>query len=625
MAILFSPFLRATDQANAPIPGAFATFYATGTSTLQPVWSEFTLTIAAPNPVQADSNGVWPAIWLDDLLPAYKVVFQYPDVNNPSVPGAIIAGPNGTTDPYNSGFDAAKLMAKLFPLINVLSPAEQALGVIPVNYTYPPLTVERYGTNTTPGTTLIHAAFQTAINVMRQGGGRIRWGRTAPYLLGATLDCTYGTSANQYGLNFDGGDGPVATDRAGLIAKHGGYVFDMTGCDAYNFSNLSVGTDATIFPQLCFLMARADVAGNNSQVPRFNNVRVNGSFSKSVIYNYACEDGVYTGCYFANQCTAAGTKVVTITATNILGLTSSFVTIRTGSQSCTDHAFVGGQFWNAAGTSTSDVFYFDNCTGVKIYAPWMLNSSATAGGRAYFYVETVNGGGGHIKLRDIVGEDTAFYSQYGVFFNNNVSTPSDWTIQACYLPNTVAPVSAGASVTLDKFDVGHITQQAGNAWATAGTVQYSTIDGGVSMPLSIGASKQNELIGDVAGWTIASAARNKDHWVDTGLGQYAFTANTSGITFSGGTPTKSANISYHGRQATVNISLSGATTLTATAGQQITGLPAAATQSSAQVTVWDQTSNIALGAGYVTGSAITLPAFTATTHTVQITATYFAS
>jgi hypothetical protein len=262
-------------------------------------------------------------------------------------------------------------------------------------------------------------------------------------------------------------------------------------------------------------MARANVAGNNSQVSRYNNVRVIGSFSKSLMYNYASEDGVYTGCYFANTCTAPGTKTVTITAQNILGLTSSFVTIRTGSQSCTDHEFIGGQFVNFAGTSTSDVFYFDNVSGFKCYGAWILNSSASAGGRAYFYVDMTNGGGGHMKLRDIVGEDTTFYHQYGVFVSNVAGVTGDWAIQDCYLPNTVAAIASGALVTLDKFNVAQISEQAGNGMLVSGNLQNSTINAGTSLPLTVtGTSTSNLIIGTVT----SIGVRVKTTVVDTTTG-----------------------------------------------------------------------------------------------------------
>jgi hypothetical protein len=45
------------------------------------------------------------------------------------------------------------------------SPAETTAGVTPVNYCYPPLWVDRYGTNATPGTTDMTSAINTAIAV----------------------------------------------------------------------------------------------------------------------------------------------------------------------------------------------------------------------------------------------------------------------------------------------------------------------------------------------------------------------------------------------------------------------------------------------------------------------------
>lgn len=47
----------------------------------------------------------------------------------------------------------------------IRTPAENAASVTPVNYSYPPGNVLRYGTNTTPGTTDMSAALQASINV----------------------------------------------------------------------------------------------------------------------------------------------------------------------------------------------------------------------------------------------------------------------------------------------------------------------------------------------------------------------------------------------------------------------------------------------------------------------------
>jgi hypothetical protein len=84
MALLFAPpFYRATDSSNAPIAGAFIGFYATQTTTLQPIYADAGLTTALQNPVQADGDGSFPAIWLDDSLPAYKYVIYMPNDQDP--------------------------------------------------------------------------------------------------------------------------------------------------------------------------------------------------------------------------------------------------------------------------------------------------------------------------------------------------------------------------------------------------------------------------------------------------------------------------------------------------------------------------------------------------------------
>lgn len=59
-------------NSGALIPGAKAYFYINGTSTLQAVYTTRDLAVAHANPVIADGNGRWPAIYLDESL-LYKV------------------------------------------------------------------------------------------------------------------------------------------------------------------------------------------------------------------------------------------------------------------------------------------------------------------------------------------------------------------------------------------------------------------------------------------------------------------------------------------------------------------------------------------------------------------------
>jgi hypothetical protein len=137
MAILFnSGRFKATDLANEPIPGAFLGFFSTGTSTPQPIYSDPALTIALTNPTQADGNGLFPEIWLDESLNPYKVVFSSPDVNNPAIPGAVV---------WTIGQYTALGGQQIPALINPITAAETAASVVPTDFTHPFGDLRRYG------------------------------------------------------------------------------------------------------------------------------------------------------------------------------------------------------------------------------------------------------------------------------------------------------------------------------------------------------------------------------------------------------------------------------------------------------------------------------------------------
>ena len=243
----------------------------------------------------------------------------------------------------------------------VITPAETSAGVTIVNSGYLPGIVDRYGTNTTPGTTDMTAAIQAAIDQARLGGSDVVLGPTGIYMTTGPLDCTYnGTSGTgtygvrfrQYSIPQTNYDGIAAYTRCGIYANHNGYaVFDLTGMSPFSFHDVTVVTNTTSYPKTCFLTARNSTGESN--FPRFFNARIAGNFSIAVLYNYGSEDGVYVGNYWFNYATDAGAKCVVLTAYNIFGLTSSFVTIVTGGQSTLDHNFSSGQYAliNASATS----------------------------------------------------------------------------------------------------------------------------------------------------------------------------------------------------------------------------------------------------------------------------------
>ena len=180
MAILFSPpRFKATDKSNAPISGAFLQFFQYQTSTLQPIYTDSTLQIPLLNPLKADANGLFPEIWLDDSLPPYKVIFASPDTNDPTLPGTVI----WSIQQYNSTFSVDVLI----PLLNPRTAAEISAGVIPTNYAYAPGIVDRYGTNTTPGTTDMSTAVRQALDSVPFTGGIIQFLPNATYLIGSVV------------------------------------------------------------------------------------------------------------------------------------------------------------------------------------------------------------------------------------------------------------------------------------------------------------------------------------------------------------------------------------------------------------------------------------------------------
>lgn len=90
-----------------------------------------------------------------------------------------------------------------FDASRIRTAAEIAAGVIPVNFAYPPGNVLRYGTNATPGTTDMTAAFTAAISQWSQGGASV-YVPAGTYLVGTIL------YPNGKGFRFVG-DGPDAT------------------------------------------------------------------------------------------------------------------------------------------------------------------------------------------------------------------------------------------------------------------------------------------------------------------------------------------------------------------------------------------------------------------------------
>lgn len=162
-----------------PLPFGYLYSYIAGTATPQATWTDSTQVQQNLNPVKLNVNGQAP-LWLDPGL-TYK--FKLTDALGNQV---------YTTDQVQGSLTAAALATILTQsyIGAILYPqtlAEAAANVTPVNYFYPPGNVNRYGTNTMPGTT----DMATPINNALLCNARV-YAPSGTYLIGTQLTLNAG-------------------------------------------------------------------------------------------------------------------------------------------------------------------------------------------------------------------------------------------------------------------------------------------------------------------------------------------------------------------------------------------------------------------------------------------------
>lgn len=446
-------FLQFFDPNNSGAPAAgFKLFtYIAGTSTKQATWTDSTQTVQNSNPIVLDSNGA-AYVWGDPAL-LFKFVFSPPNDTDP--PNSPIRSEDNIQFPLTTTTLTQIIVGTaLYPK----TATETSAGVAIVNFFYPPLTVDRYGTNTTPGTTSMTVAFQAAINVAKKNGGTVTFG-PGPYLLDTVgLDLTFPVGSQNCNFSiigqarFKAGTFTLGVSQTpSLILKHAGNAFDCTGNLGVHFENLSICTDTVLYPQVCFLLARN--TDGSSRSDRFLNCYVAGYFHKTILYNFGAEDGMYSGCQFYNFAPDSNTSVFDITEYNIRAITSAFTTIQNVVPVSTlDHKIFGGEFANLfqGSGATADVFRFEGARHIKIYGPWIDSASKSGGtsGRALIYLDGTNAPTQGLFLHDIDGEAAAPPALYGILISNNVQPHANFVIEGCWFPTVTSMLGGGVGVTL---------------------------------------------------------------------------------------------------------------------------------------------------------------------------------
>lgn len=461
-------------------PGSYYQFYQTGTLTPATVYADGGLTTPLS---QTPGTGGTTAASDGRLVPIYldpSVIYRYQLYNSNNVLLEDI-------DPYVTYLNPTQTQIgnALYPKTS----AEITAGVTIVQPWFPTMYPERYGANTTPGVTSMTAAFQAAINVGKKGGGTV-WVGPGPYLLDTTgLDLTFpvGSQNCNFGIigygRYKAATNTQATSQTpSIILKHTDTAaFDATGNLGVHFENLSICSDNTTYPQICFLLARNTDGASRSD--RIQNCYVIGPFHKTILYNYAAEDGQYVGNQFYNLASDTNTSVFDITTSNVRAITSHYTTIDTGVQSCLDHKIFGGEYGNLfTGVGTSaDVFRFEGARQVKINGIWIDSAAkgGTSGGRSLFYVDGSAGNPTQgLFLTDIDGEAAPFPPNYGIFVTNNAVTYADWTLNGVWMPTAVSMLGGGTGATIVNLNwINSVSASAGPGIIFNGAFQSCSFDG----------------------------------------------------------------------------------------------------------------------------------------------------
>lgn len=652
------PVFRGFDNNGNPASfGTLGTFIA-GTNTPLATYVDSTLTTQNTNPITLNFRGE-ANVWLDPTK-SYKFVLKdffgtlLWTVDNITIGNA---NPSYSIIPitdnlYNLGspsFSWANIYAKgdlfvgpnLIPLLDPTTgvigyyprtPAEIALNVVPVNFSYVSMYVDRYGTNTNPGTTSMVAAFNAACKVAKYASGTaafsgvVRYGATGTYLLDGPVDCTLSPgqlpSANGFTIRNEGNPLGITfnpPNTGSIIAKHNGHVFDCTGATGIIFENVAVSSDPVTYPKTCWFLARnsTDLA---SQIIHLKDCRFYGLCSISVVYNFGSENYLQDACTFIQRALDAGCKTCVFTQHNVFSQTSTFQTVAPSPQSTTVISIRDGECQNISGSATSDIIYLEGCSKVTIDGTFLDSAPPSTPIRSLIYVDTTTSPTNTVCLRAITSEAQAHQSTYGLYIGNAAQTCANWVIDGCDLSGLTSRIFANVNVTCDDFytrctssdnSLGNIN--------FAGTLQNSILQE-MATNVVINVSTNNVLMMPSNNLTVTT--RNADSWIDAG--SHTWTPGTGALTHGGVLTPSNKRVEYHGQQITVTLVLSDTVSLSCAAGTAITGLPIAATVGAANVVVANGSTDAVIGVGQVSGTSLILPAISVGAGVpVGITATYF--
>jgi len=323
------PLFRAFSAAGAPLAGGLLYTYAANSTTPKATYTDYALSIPNTNPVVLDSTG---SAVVRLATGGYKLVLT--DAS---------AVQQWTIDYVfdNTPLSQSQIATVLIPQTSNEALANSGAGVTPVNYQYPEGCVDRYGTNTSPGTTDMTPAIRDAVSVCQISGGVVTF-LQAIYLVTGTISIT----------------GPASMDG---------------GASAVNYSGSGSAGGAILYAPT--LNAAILSYGAGSRFVKLSNIIIQGS----VIGGTTSQDGILIG-------TGVGSGAHGIRMTNVAVFNAGRYGINVVNSVSGDYRSL---YISGCGT---DGILINNSGGGAVGANRWYNINVTTSGSADIDINNTGGG-----------------------------------------------------------------------------------------------------------------------------------------------------------------------------------------------------------------------------------------
>lgn len=462
-------------------------------------------------------------------------------------------------------------------LLNPQTPGEAAAVVTIVNYWRPVGDVDRYGTNSVPGTTDMTAAFNAAYQVAKQTGCDVQWGFSGVYRCNSPINCTQMRGI----VSWDRSSKNQSTNSPSIIFAHTGHGFDASASTEMTWNYACVTNLTGIVPKSAWFFAR-NAAGSGAGIHSLHKCRtVFGSRFSNVVYSYGSEENDYYVCSFYNH--ENGSNVFSHNRDNPAGYTSTFLTISSAtnlSNAC--HRHIGCSYFNFGNSGAHNEVVFDLRSADNFTfrdGLWFCENGLAmlrVGGTAAT---------GFLTLDSIRGEPSSgLKASFGIDVTSTGTTGVNshiyWTINNVRVDSSAEMIRFAATAEIQNLAIRASSSSSG-FMLLFHTMRSSVIEHltNVVTMLTAGVAASNTFIGTRSQVLLAAGTDSLNTGFDQALGRYwesgdSFTAPSTACT-GAITPAVIWSLTKFNRKVTVALPSISATATAATNFAFGSALPAA--------------------------------------------------